>query len=973
LASVLVVNRPPIVTLSPSTQSVVRNQNFSVIADGIDPDGDVLTYRFRVGGGPWTSSPASFSGAASALGAYTVTVEASDGLGGTALASAQVLVGNQPPTVTLLPSPAKGFVGQPFIFTATGQDPEGDSLSYQFTSGGSVGAWGNATTFPWVADILGNKTVSVRVRDAHGLESDLVSATVLVENRAPVVSLTSYVGGVEQASGFRGTNFRFVAAGSDPDGDTSLSYLFEGRSWGSSQELFSSWAGVGNYTVKVWARDRHGLQSPPAVATVQVVNRPPTVTLSPSTQSVVRNQSFSVTAAGSDPDGDPLTYRFRVGSGPWASSPPTFSSSLSALGNYTVTVEASDGLGGTHQASAQVVVVNRPPTVTLSPSTQSIFPGQSFSVTAAGSDPDGDPLTYRFRVGSGPWASSPPTFSSSLSALGNYTVTVEASDGLGGIDQDSATVRVRDNNSRVTVVASPSAWGIPSGSGVYSRGSTATASVSPNYGYEFSSWEGISGQGTPYSFVVSDDVTLTGVLVPKLFRVKLETVAIVGGGTAANSYGLHADVTAYVYTSSGRLLGTVSSSATNRGNDASDLDVGEIYAPYGETIYVDAKVNVSSAMSLLALWNPGTRAQAQDGEDYSALNPDPNMARAQYYQERWSAWGSDSWSGTNLLSMVVGDWDGQYLGMVGAGTPLLVDLSGDGRPDLLGGGDWRLTPSRRPSADPSVYRRVNLGGAEADLWEWVGPSDGLLVYLPGLSGTPGASHLFGTQTFGKSWGHGFEPLATLDLNGDGVLRGAELDEVGVWVDANSDAQAQEGEIRKAQDVGLTQVSLEFVRDEFGNVSVEGGAELRGSQVSVWDWISYRYPKTTPENEVARWDWVNVPPSLEKFPVEVGEGLKKLEMSGGGTLRLHRIGGQLYMRATSAYSGVESPVVDFLFPARVVSPGVLEWGAGPVRNTLFASGLEFYGLTLAGADRYGVWSAKLLSGDLAGLFSPSSGD
>lgn len=966
--TVRVVNRPPDVSLSPATQSVFRNQPFTVTANGGDPDvGDVVTYEFKVGTGPWVPSGAVFSSSIPSVGTYEVRVRASDGQGGVDEAQATVVVGNQPPTVFLTASPGSGYLSQVFTFKARGLDPESEGLSYQFFDGVRWGDWSDSDVFLWRADVLGNKTVSVRARDPQLAQSEVEEATVLVENRAPEAFLKPYVGGVEQWVGYRDTAFQFVATGTDLDGDASLSYLFEGLSWGASQTYEVSPKALGNQTVRVWVRDRHGLQSSPAMATVQVVNRVPTVTLSPKTQSVFMNQGFSVNAVGSDPDASDrasLTYRFRVGGGSWTSwGPSVFTGAIPTRGSHTVTVEVRDGQGGTAQDTATVQVVNRPPNVSLSPPTQSIGPGQSFTVTASGNDPDpGDFVTYEFKVGTGAWVPSGAVFSRPLSSLGTYEVRVRASDGQGGVAEATATVVVRDSNRRVTVLASPSSWGTASGSGIYPQGSTVTASVAPNFGYEFSAWEARPGQGNPYSFVVSDDVVLTGVLVPKLYRIRLETLAQVGGGTAANSYGLHADVTAAVYTSGGRLLGTISSSATNLGNNASDRDEVFIWAPYGETVYVNAVVNTRHSMSITAIWSPGNTATAKDGLD------DPNAPRAQYYHDAWASWSNSSWSGTNLLTMVVGGWDGQYLGMIGAGTPLLIDLSGDGRPDLLGGGDWRLTPSRRPSSDPSVYREVNLQGLDMGLWEWVGPSDGLLVYLRDLSGTPSAKDLFGTQTFGKSWRHGFEPLATLDVDGDGELKAGELDEVGVWVDANSDAQAQEGEVRKARDVGLTQLSLGFASDEFGNVSVGQGAELRGARVAIWDWISYRYPKTSPDNEVARWDWVNVAPPLEKFPVEVGAGLQKLEMSGGGTLRLHRIDGRFYMRATAAYSGAESPVVDFLFPARVVAPGVIEWGAGPVRNTLFASGLDFYGLTLAGADRYGVWSAKLISGDLGGVFS-----
>lgn len=98
----------------------------------------------------------------------------------------------------------------------------------------------------------------------------------------------------------------------------------------------------------------------------------------------------------------------------------------------------------------------------------------------------------------------------------------------------------------------------------------------------------------------------------------------------------------------------------------------------------------------------------------------------------------------------------------------------------------------------------------------------LLVYDPQHTGqiTSGAQ-LFGNWTFGGNkvaslvgsklsskispWEDGYQPLATLDQNGDSVLTDSELAPLGLWFDANRDAITQPGEVVELQRTGVTKI------------------------------------------------------------------------------------------------------------------------------------------------------------------------
>jgi hypothetical protein len=165
----------------------------------------------------------------------------------------------------------------------------------------------------------------------------------------------------------------------------------------------------------------------------------------------------------------------------------------------------------------------------------------------------------------------------------------------------------------------------------------------------------------------------------------------------------------------------------------------------------------------------------------------------------------------------------------------LVDLFGIGKPDLLAKGDWRRDRGYGP--DVKSLRVVDLDLKGPDLWEWVGPRTGILVYGRNKPQEVDGSVLFGNQTFGKSWEHGYEPLATLDQDGDKVLKDKELNALWLWLDLNSDAGVQAGEMLAAKDY-VQEISVDFNTDGKGNFWQDKGVILKdGKTVQSWDWWS----------------------------------------------------------------------------------------------------------------------------------------
>ena len=626
-------NRAPTVTV-PATATVAEGASLTITATASDPDGDTLTYSWNTGTvtgvtGTTTTAITFTAPQVTANTTVTMTVTVSDG---TLSASASVVVNitdstggggtNRAPTVTL-PATATVVEGASLTLTATASDPDGDNLTYTWNTGTITGATGtttNAITFtaPQVtADT--NVTVSVTVSDGSLTATASVVVTItdtVSTNRAPVANA-----GVDQRVETPATAVTLSGSATDADGDT-LTYawtevsdvgvtltnassavatfavatevdapveltfqlsvsdgtatdtdqtviillpattagctqvdtsagtypaweagtykqptkvnhrglVWQARwettaepivtdtawpsSWGLISVLDLPWhpdrvyggSSFGETTKEVdhkgrryragwWNKNQEpGTSGANAwtdigAATCNVVsggNTAPTVTLQ-STATVVEGASLSITATGSDADGDALTYSWNTGTitgvlGTTSGTITFTAPQVTSDRTVTMTVTVSDG-SLTATASVTVTITNststnQTPTVTL-PSTASVAEGSSLTITATASDPDGDTLTYSWNTGTITGVTGTSTASITFTAPAVTTntdvaMTVTVSDGTATASA-SITVTIIDSAStnQPPTVSLPATLSVAEGA---SGSLTATAS-----------------------------------------------------------------------------------------------------------------------------------------------------------------------------------------------------------------------------------------------------------------------------------------------------------------------------------------------------------------------------------------------------------------------------------------------------------------------------------------------------------------
>lgn len=98
-------------------------------------------------------------------------------------------------------------------------------------------------------------------------------------------------------------------------------------------------------------------------------------------------------------------------------------------------------------------------------------------------------------------------------------------------------------------------------------------------------------------------------------------------------------------------------------------------------------------------------------------------------------------------------------------------------------------------------------------WTWI-TTDGawLVMDLHGRRQIRSGLQLFGSVTFWLFWDNGYQALRALDDDGDGRLRGGELDGLALWHDLNRNAISDPGEVQTVAAWGIVELSCVYEHD-----------------------------------------------------------------------------------------------------------------------------------------------------------------
>ena len=221
---------------------------------------------------------------------------------------------------------------------------------------------------------------------------------------------------------------------------------------------------------------------------VAVTNDAPVANAGPDLGSIISGTVITLSgSASTDPNGDPLTYRWTLLSKPAGSAAvlanptsvtPTFT--VDRSGDYVVQLIVNDGTSNSAPDSAIISTNNVTPVANAGPDQGAIAPGSLVTLDgSASSDGDGDPLTYSWTLltkpaGSAAALANPtsvsPTFT--VDFAGDYTAQLIVNDGT--VDSAPDSVIITINNVAPVANAGPDQGGKALGSLVTLDGSASS-------------------------------------------------------------------------------------------------------------------------------------------------------------------------------------------------------------------------------------------------------------------------------------------------------------------------------------------------------------------------------------------------------------------------------------------------------------------------------------------------------------------
>ena len=389
----------------------------------------------------------------------------------TAAITLEPVVSNTPPSATN----ATIDVVENDIYSGqlTGDDPDGDSLTFQIVGASSKGVVNitdsSTGAFTYLADNGQSGTDSFTFRVNDGVVNSntaTVTINIAASNEAPSANNSAFSLNEDTPSSGQ-------LSATDPDGD-SLTYSIVNQ--GSKGTVAITNISSGNYTYtpnnnvngsdSFTFRVNDGTVNS-ATATVSVtitaVNDPPTANSSSLTTS--ENTAKNGQLTGNDPDGDALTYSI-LNQGSKGSvvitntsnGNFTYTPNANANGSDSFTFRVNDGIVNSAAATVNVTISN----VNVAPVASNASETTSVNTPVTGlfpaSDQDGDNLTYSI-VSNGSkgsatitnQATGEYTYTPQADVTGNDSFTYKVNDGA--LDSNIATINVTiSDEETITVV-----------------------------------------------------------------------------------------------------------------------------------------------------------------------------------------------------------------------------------------------------------------------------------------------------------------------------------------------------------------------------------------------------------------------------------------------------------------------------------------------------------------------------------------
>ncbi|HEX8002999.1 MAG TPA: Ig-like domain-containing protein [Mycobacteriales bacterium] len=464
-------NTPPNAVNDSATTPEDNQVAIPVLANDSDVDDDTLAVTAKTNGAfgtvSCTSTTCTYTPTANANGTDTFTYTVSDGIAATtASVTVTVTSVNDVPAYTAAPANTSQTVpvgGTLSSLAAT--DADLDPLTFSLIGGslppGITLQPSGALT--GTANAPGAYSAQIRVSDGNG---GTATTTLAIQVGGPTAN-TAPDAGNDTATTAEDTPVNVPVTGNDTDVDLDTLTVtgHSTPSFGSVTCTTTSctytpganFNGSDSFTYTV-ADGSGGTDTATVSVTVTAVNDPPAFTgAQRNTSQTVPVGSALQSLSASDVENDPLTYAIVSGTlppGVTLTTAGTFTGTADAPGTYVVTVEVSDGNGGTDTTTLTITVggpaANTPPAATDDAVTTPEDTPKNIAVLANDSDVDLDTLTVtsftQGAFGSVSCSASACTYTPNPNFFGTDTFTYTVADGSGGTDTAVVTITVTSVN-----------------------------------------------------------------------------------------------------------------------------------------------------------------------------------------------------------------------------------------------------------------------------------------------------------------------------------------------------------------------------------------------------------------------------------------------------------------------------------------------------------------------------------------------
>jgi ribosomal protein S6E (S10) len=459
-------NDAPTIISSPvitATEDILYT--YDVDATDID-SGDTLTYSLSAFPAGMTIDPVtgviSWTPVNGQVGINSVTVDVSDGNGGSDSQPFTITVSNSNDPPTFMSTPVTTATEDAaYTYDVDASDIDGDTVTYSlstYPAGMTIDNASGLITWTSTNAQVGSNSVVVLISDGMGgSDTQSFSIDVTNTNDAPSIISTPVTTATEDAL------YSYDVDATDVDSGDTLIYNLSAFPTGMTIDPNTGaifWiptnSQVGVNSVTVVAADGNGSTDTQIFTiTVANVNDAPTFTSSPLITATEDTQ-YSYDADATDIDvGDTLSYSLTTNPAGMTIDPVTGSILWTPINNQVgmnnvVVVVADGNETDTQSFTITVANTNDPPTITSIPITTATDDVLYFYDVDASDVDSGDTLTFSLTVFPTGMTIDPNSgiidWTPDDSHVGPNSVTVLVSDGNGGSDTQSFTINVADAN-----------------------------------------------------------------------------------------------------------------------------------------------------------------------------------------------------------------------------------------------------------------------------------------------------------------------------------------------------------------------------------------------------------------------------------------------------------------------------------------------------------------------------------------------